>query len=89
MTSVAERLMYELVNRRKATVTDVASALDISRPALSKVLNGRAELSVELALKIETTFGLDAHKLLFAQLEEQIANARRHGHHLPVLRPTP
>lgn len=81
MTTVADRLMRELIIRRKATVTDLARELGISRPALSNVLNGNAELSVELAVRIERSgFGLDAKKLLLAQLEEQIADARRGGH---------
>ena len=75
--TVAEKLMRELVVSREATVTDVAPRLDISRPCLSNVLNGRAELSIRLALKIEAAFGLDARKLLIAQLDEQIATARK------------
>jgi antitoxin HigA-1 len=75
--TVAEMLMRELVTKRKATVTDLARELQISRPALSTVLNGNAELSVELALKIESSgFGLDARRLLIAQLDEQLAAAR-------------
>jgi addiction module HigA family antidote len=58
------------------TVTDAAARLQMSRPSLSNVVNGNAALSIELALRIEREFGLDARKLLVAQLDEDIAKAR-------------
>ena len=40
------------------TVTDAARQLDVSRLALSRVLNGRAAISPEMALRIESWLGL-------------------------------
>ena len=40
------------------TVTDAARQLDVSRVALSRVLNGRAAISPEMALRIESWLGL-------------------------------
>jgi plasmid maintenance system antidote protein VapI len=73
--TVAERLQHALL-RNGATVTDVAKALVIGRPALSNVLNGNAALSIPLALKIEAVFGLKARALLVAQLDQNIGAAR-------------
>lgn len=39
------------------TVTDAAQQLDVSRVALSRVLNGHAAISPEMALRIEARLG--------------------------------
>jgi len=49
------------------SVTDAAKALGVGRPALSKLLNGRASLSSEMALRLERTFGADRQHLLERQ----------------------
>lgn len=41
------------------TVTQAAGQLDVSRVALSRVLNGRAAISPEMALRIEAWLGAD------------------------------
>lgn len=40
------------------TVTEAAKQLDVSRVALSRVLNGRAAISPEMALRIEARLGV-------------------------------
>ena len=40
------------------TVTQAAEQLDVSRVALSRVLNGRAAISPEIALRIEAWLGV-------------------------------
>ena len=40
------------------TVTEAARQLDVSRVALSRVLNGRAAISPEMALRIESWLGV-------------------------------
>ena len=40
------------------TVTQAAAQLDVSRVALSRVLNGRAAISPEMALRIEAWLGV-------------------------------
>ena len=41
------------------TVTDAAKALGITRPSLSRVLNGAAAISPEMALRLERWLGID------------------------------
>ena len=41
------------------SVTEAASQLDVSRVALSRVLNGRAAISPEMALRIEAWLGVE------------------------------
>ncbi|MBS0251340.1 MAG: HigA family addiction module antidote protein, partial [Proteobacteria bacterium] len=49
------------------SVTEAAKRLGIGRPALSNLLNGKADLSPEMAARLETTFGADRRKLLALQ----------------------
>ena len=49
------------------TVTEAARRLGVGRPALSNLLNGRAALSQEMALRLEGTFGADRARLLELQ----------------------
>lgn len=73
MKSVAAMLRTALVDARGLTVTELAPMLGIARPSLSSVLNGRSALSLDLALRIERVCGIDARKMLIAQLDEQLA----------------
>jgi antitoxin HigA-1 len=41
------------------TVADVAAHLGVTRPALSRVLNGRAAISAEMAVRIGKVFNTD------------------------------
>ena len=49
------------------TVTEAARKLGVGRPALSTLLNGRAALSQNMALRLEATFGADRARLLELQ----------------------
>lgn len=49
------------------SVTEAARRLGVSRPALSKLLNGRVALSTAMALRLERTFGADRRQLLDLQ----------------------
>ena len=49
------------------TVTEAARRLRVGRPAVSNLLNGRAALSQDMALRLEGTFGADRARLLELQ----------------------
>ena len=49
------------------SVTDAAKALGVGRPALSNLLNKKASLSPEMALRIEKAFGVKMDTLLRMQ----------------------
>ena len=51
-------LKEEVVEPLNLTVTTASKILGVTRPALSKLLNGRASLSPEMALRFENGFGL-------------------------------
>ena len=48
----------EIAEVQGITVTRTAKALGVTRPALSALLNERARLSPEMALRIEKVFGV-------------------------------
>jgi addiction module HigA family antidote len=62
------------------SVTAAAAALKVSRPALSSLLNGKADLSGEMALRIEKAFGSeDGHPDANAILLRHRSNSSARG----------
>lgn len=59
------------------TVTKAAALLEVGRPALSNFLNGRADLSPEMAARLEAAFGASACNLLDRQSAWDAARAKR------------
>ena len=67
----------EIVEPTGLTVTAAAQALQVSRPALSSLLNGKADLSGEMALRIEKAFGVRMDTLMRMQASYNIAQTRK------------
>jgi addiction module HigA family antidote len=67
----------EIIEPAGLTVTAAAAALQVSRPALSSLLNGKADLSGEMALRIEKAFGVKMDTLMRMQSVYDIARARK------------
>jgi addiction module HigA family antidote len=59
------------------TVTEVARHLGITRPALSRVLNGKAGISADMALRIAEAFNTDAEFWLRLQAQRDLWVASR------------
>ena len=66
----------EIVEALGLTVTGAARALGVTRPALSALLNERASLSPEMALRIEKAFGVSMDTLMRMQTSHDIARTR-------------
>ena len=66
----------EIVEATGMSVTAAASALGVTRPALSALLNERSSLSPEMALRIEKVFGVSMDTLLHMQTSYDIARTR-------------
>ena len=60
---------------RGISVKAAAESLDVGRIALSNLLNGKATLSVDMAARLERTFGANSTELL--ERQERIARASR------------
>lgn len=66
----------EIIEELDLSVTRAARALDVSRTALSQLLNERADLSPEMALRVEKAFGVRMDTLLRMQNNFDIAQIR-------------
>ncbi len=71
-----ELVREDVVAELGLTVTKAAELLDVSRPNLSLFLNGRIDLSPEMALKLEAAFGIEAAMLMAMQTDYSLARAR-------------
>ena len=54
-----ETLREDVLPALELTVTDAAAQLGVTRAALSRVLNGRAAISPEMALRLEGWLGVE------------------------------
>ena len=66
----------EIIDPLGLSVTAAAKVLKVSRPALSSLLNGKADLSGQMALRIEKAFGVKMDTLMRMQSAYDIACAR-------------
>jgi addiction module HigA family antidote len=67
----------EIIEPVGLTVTAAAGALRVSRPALSSLLNGKADLSGDMALRIEKAFGVKMDTLMRMQGSYDIVQTRK------------
>jgi addiction module HigA family antidote len=81
-----EFIRTEIIEPLGLSVTAAAEALRVSRPALSSLLNGKADLSGEMALRIEKAFGVKMDTLMRMQSSYGIARTRKHEKRIRVQR---
>ena len=67
----------EIIAPLGLSVAAAAGVLGVSRPALSAFVNGRSDLSGNMALRIEKAFGVKMDTLMHMQAAFDIARARR------------
>jgi addiction module HigA family antidote len=80
---IIERLCLEPLG---LTVTEAARALGISRKTLSSILNGRAGISPEMAIRLSIAFSTTAESWLTQQLQYDLAKAEAKRRTLRVKR---
>jgi addiction module HigA family antidote len=76
----------EIIQPAGLSVTAAAAALHVSRPALSSLLNGNADLSGDMALRIEKAFGVKMDTLMRMQASYDIAETRKREKKIRVRR---
>ena len=79
-------LRRNVVEPYALTVVELAERLHVTRPHLNNLLNGKADLSPEMALRFELAFGLNAETLLRMQTAHDLAQAREDVDQLHVER---
>ena len=78
---VLRQLCLEPLN---LTVTDAARSLGVSRKALSSIVNGRAGISPEMAVRLSIAFGTSAESWLNQQLQYDLWHAEKSRRRLHV-----
>ncbi len=76
----------EIIEPLGLSVTAAAKVLGVSRPALSTLLNGRSDLSVNMVLRTEKAFGIKMDTLIRMQASYDIARARKREAGITVTR---
>jgi antitoxin HigA-1 len=69
-------LMSEIVEPSGRSITNLAAEMNVSRQALSTVLNGHSSLSADMALRFERQFKISADTLMRMQTSFDLAQAR-------------
>jgi antitoxin HigA-1 len=80
-----EFIRTEIIEPAGLSVT-AAAALRVSRPALSSLLNGKADLSGDMALRMEKAFGVKMDTLMRMQSAYDIAQTRKRAKEIHVRR---
>jgi addiction module HigA family antidote len=76
----------EIIKPAGLSVTAAAPAFQVSRPALSSLLNGKADLSGDMALRIEKALGVKMDTLMRMQASYDIAKTRKREKQIHVRR---
>ena len=79
----------EIIEPLGLSVTRAAEVLGVTREALSALLNEKARLSADMAVRIEKAVGVSMETLLRMQNSYDIAQARRREDQIDVRRYVP
>jgi antitoxin HigA-1 len=79
----------EILEANGLSVTAAADLLKVGRSALSNLLNEHADLSPEMALRIEMAFGIRMDTLMGMQTAYDVAQMRRRASKIRVSRFAP
>jgi addiction module HigA family antidote len=84
-----EVIRTEIIEAHNLTVTAAAKVLGISRQALSSLVNGKADLTGDMALRIEKAFGPKMDTLMGMQSAYDIFQTRQRERKIRVRRYRP
>ena len=79
-------IKYDCLEPLGLTVTAGARVLGVARPTLSNVINGKAAISPEMAIRLEKAFGSTADAWLRMQAAYDLAQARKREKDIKVKR---
>ena len=79
----------EVIEALGLNVSKAAGILKVRRATLSDLLNGKAGLTPEMALRIEMAFGPDMDHLLRMQLAYDVAKTREFARDISIERYVP
>lgn len=84
-----DMIRTEILEPLGLTVSRAAEALGVRRATLSDLVNEKASLTPEMALRIEKAFGPRMEHLLRMQLDYDVARTRAHAAKIEVSRYAP
>ncbi len=79
-------IKHEIIEPLGLSVTGAAEVLGVTRATLSTLLNERAHLSPEMALRIEKAFGVSMDTLMRMQNSYDIAQTRKREKEIKIAR---
>lgn len=82
-------IRQEILDELKLTVGEAAEALGVRRATLSDLINGKAALSPEMALRVEKAFGVGMELLLRMQAWYDAYDMRERAGEIDVQRYQP
>lgn len=77
---------HDCIEALGLSVSKAADVLGVARPTLSKVINGRAAVSPEMAIRLSKAFGSQPEIWLKMQLAYDLAQAQRLAEGIKVKR---
>ena len=84
-----ELIRTEVIDALGLSVTAAADILKVRRATLSDLLNGKAALTADMALRLEKAFGPDMDHLLRMQMAYDVAQQRARSNQIDVKRYVP
>ena len=79
-------IVRECLDGLKLNVTDAAAALGVTRTTLSRVLNGKAAVSPEMAVRLSKAFGSTAGFWMRLQMNYDLAQVEKDADQIRVKR---
>src|SRR5947199_1630799 len=77
---------HDCLEPLRLTITDGAKVLGVSRQALDSVVNGKAGISPEMAIRLDKAFGGTADAWLALQTAYDLAQAKKNASKIRVKR---
>lgn len=81
-----EVVKHDCLDELGLNVTDAANVLGVTRNTLSRIINGRAGISAEMAIRLEKAGWSNADMWLRLQTAYDLAEARKHEDDIHVQR---
>lgn len=81
-----EVVKHDCLDELGLNVTDAANVLGVARNTLSRIINGRAGISAEMAIRLEKAGWSNADMWLRLQTAYDLAEARKHENEIHVQR---
>jgi antitoxin HigA-1 len=88
-THPGEIIKYDCLEPLGLSITDAATVLGVTRPTISKLVNGRASVSPEMAIRLSKAFGSTPEFWLRLQLNYDLAQIQARADEIKVERYRP